>query len=72
MFFFCPPFAWSHLATAFEIVSTERIIAEGYERNVTREIAILRQLSHPGIARMVDNGLLILLMLFLFFFLLHA
>jgi len=39
---------------AVKIVATEKIIAEGYAKNLVREIALLRTLSHPGIARMVS------------------
>ena len=39
---------------AVKIVATEKIIAEGYGKNLVREIALLRTLSHPGIARMVS------------------
>ena len=40
---------------AVKVISTEKIREMGYEQNVAREIAILRQLSHPGVARMVPN-----------------
>ncbi len=38
---------------AVKVVPTVLIRAMGYEKNVIREMAILRQLSHPGVARMV-------------------
>jgi hypothetical protein len=39
---------------AVKIVATEKIVAHGYAKNLVREIALLRTLSHPGIARMVS------------------
>jgi len=39
---------------AVKIISTSTVAELGYEQNVIREIAILRNLSHPGIARMVS------------------
>ncbi len=42
---------WSEYAV--KVVDTAKVAAEGYERCVAREIAVLRLLSHPGIARMV-------------------
>ena len=39
---------------AVKIISREKITELGYEANVIREIAVLRTLSHPGIARMVS------------------
>ena len=38
-----------------KVVSTQRIEELGYENSVNREIAILRMLSHPGIARLVSS-----------------
>lgn len=39
---------------AVKVISTTRIEELGYEGSVSREIAVLRLLSHPGIARMVS------------------
>jgi serine/threonine protein kinase len=36
-------------------VSTQKIEELGYEKSINREIAILRTLSHPGIARLVSS-----------------
>lgn len=38
-----------------KVVSTQKIEELGYETSVNREIAILRMLSHPGIARLVSS-----------------
>jgi serine/threonine protein kinase len=38
-----------------KVISTPRIQELGYEASVSREIAVLRMLSHPGIARMVSS-----------------
>jgi serine/threonine protein kinase len=38
---------------AVKVISTEKIKEMGYEQNIVREIAVLRNLSHPGIARLV-------------------
>ena len=43
---------WSEYAV--KVVDTGKVAAQGYERCVAREIAVLRLLSHPGIARMVS------------------
>jgi len=40
---------------AVKIISTEKIREYGYESSVQREIAVLRLLSHPGIARLVSS-----------------
>lgn len=40
---------------AVKIISTEKIQELGYEKSVQREIAVLRVLSHPGIARLVSS-----------------
>jgi serine/threonine protein kinase len=40
---------------AVKIISTEKIREMGYEASVQREIAVLRVLSHPGIARLVSS-----------------
>lgn len=39
---------------AVKIISTERIKEMGYEASVQRELAVLRIVSHPGIARLVS------------------
>ena len=40
---------------AVKIISTEKINEMGYEASVQRELAVLRVLSHPGIARLVSS-----------------
>eukprot|EP00980_Cylindrotheca_fusiformis_P009674 scaffold2141_cov120-Cylindrotheca_fusiformis.AAC.9 len=40
---------------AVKIISTEKIKEMGYEASVQREVAVLRILSHPGIARLVSS-----------------
>lgn len=40
---------------AVKVVSTEKIQELGYEASIQREIAVLRVLSHPGIARLVSS-----------------
>lgn len=40
---------------AVKIISTEKIRELGYEASVQREIAVLRVLSHPGIARLISS-----------------
>jgi len=40
---------------AVKVVSTEKIRELGYEASIRREIAALRVLSHPGIARLVSS-----------------
>jgi hypothetical protein len=40
---------------AVKIISTEKIRELGYEFSAQREIAVLRLLSHPGIARLVSS-----------------
>ena len=40
---------------AVKVVSTEKIQEMGYEASIQREMAILRVLSHPGIARLVSS-----------------
>jgi serine/threonine protein kinase len=40
---------------AVKIISTEKIRQLGYETSVQREIAVLRLLQHPGIARLVSS-----------------
>lgn len=46
----------SHWAEyAVKVVSTEKIVQMGYEASIQREIAVLRVLSHPGIARLVSS-----------------
>ena len=40
---------------AVKIVSTEKISSLGYEQSINREIAILRTMSHPGIARLIST-----------------
>jgi serine/threonine protein kinase len=44
---------WSEYAV--KIISISTIKREGYERSVNREIAVLRNLSHPGIARLISS-----------------
>lgn len=46
----------SHWAEyAVKVISTERIKEMGYEASVQREIAVLRILSHPCIARLISS-----------------
>jgi serine/threonine protein kinase len=46
----------SHWAEyAVKVISTQRIAEMGYEASVQREIATLRLLSHPGIARLISS-----------------
>jgi serine/threonine protein kinase len=40
---------------AVKIISTEKIKEMGYEASVQRELAVLRIMSHPGIARLISN-----------------
>ena len=40
---------------AVKIVSTSKIEELGYEASIEREIAVLRTLSHPGVARLVSS-----------------
>lgn len=40
---------------AVKIISTQKILEMGYESSVQREIATLRVLSHPGIARLISS-----------------
>jgi serine/threonine protein kinase len=40
---------------AVKIISTEKIREMGYEASVQRELAVLRVLSHPGIARLISS-----------------
>lgn len=40
---------------AVKVIATEKIRQYGYEASVQREIAVLRILSHPGIARLVSS-----------------
>jgi len=40
---------------AVKVISTSKIQELGYESSVNREIAILRLLSHPGIARLISS-----------------
>ena len=40
---------------AVKVVSTDKIKQLGYEASIQREIAVLRILSHPGIARLVSS-----------------
>ncbi|GKZ00406.1 hypothetical protein MPSEU_000993600 [Mayamaea pseudoterrestris] len=40
---------------AVKVISTEKIRELGYESSVQREIAVLRILSHPGIARLISS-----------------
>jgi len=40
---------------AVKIVSTQMIDEMGYEQSINREIAILRTMSHPGIARLISS-----------------
>jgi serine/threonine protein kinase len=40
---------------AVKVISTEKIKELGYEASVQRELAVLRILSHPGIARLVSS-----------------
>ena len=40
---------------AVKVIDTARIVELEYERCVNREIAVLRVLAHPGIARMVSS-----------------
>ncbi len=44
---------WSEYAV--KVIDTARIVELGYEACVNREIAVLRLLAHPGIARMVSS-----------------
>jgi len=45
--------SWAEYAV--KVIDTARIVDLGYERCVDREIAVLRVLAHPGIARMVSS-----------------
>ncbi|GAX24087.1 hypothetical protein FisN_9Hh339 [Fistulifera solaris] len=45
--------SWAEYAV--KIISTEKIREMSYETSVQREIAVLRLLSHPGIARLVSS-----------------
>jgi len=40
---------------AVKVISTEKIKAMGYEASIQRELAILRVLSHPCIARVISS-----------------
>lgn len=40
---------------AVKVISTPKIQELGYEKSVQREMAILRHLSHPGIARLISS-----------------
>ncbi|CAJ1959050.1 unnamed protein product [Cylindrotheca closterium] len=40
---------------AVKVISTEKIKEMGYETSVQREVAVLRMVSHPGIARLVSS-----------------
>lgn len=40
---------------AVKVVSTSKIEELGYERSISREIAILRTMTHPGVARLVSS-----------------
>eukprot|EP00934_Nitzschia_sp_Nitz4_P006997 Nitzschia sp. Nitz4//scaffold27_size158506//49548//53105//NITZ4_002594-RA/size158506-processed-gene-0.231-mRNA-1//1//CDS//3329545470//6987//frame0 len=40
---------------AVKVISTEKIKEMGYEASVQREVAVLRVISHPGIARLVSS-----------------
>jgi len=40
---------------AVKVVSTRKITELGYEQSINREIAILRTMSHPGIARLISS-----------------
>jgi serine/threonine protein kinase len=40
---------------AVKIVNTKKILEMEYEASIQREIAILRMLSHPGIARLISS-----------------
>lgn len=40
---------------AVKVISISTIRREGYSRSVNREIAVLRQLSHPGVARLISS-----------------
>lgn len=44
---------WAEFAV--KVIDTARLVELGYEACVNREIAVLRLLSHPGIARMVSS-----------------
>lgn len=44
---------WSEYAV--KIISTGKILELGYGPSVQREIAVLRMLSHPGIARLISS-----------------
>lgn len=46
----------SHWAEyAVKVISTEKIREMGYEASIRREIAVMRVLSHPGIARLISD-----------------
>eukprot|EP00531_Pseudo-nitzschia_arenysensis_P001606 CAMPEP_0116115510 /NCGR_PEP_ID=MMETSP0329-20121206/543_1 /TAXON_ID=697910 /ORGANISM="Pseudo-nitzschia arenysensis, Strain B593" /LENGTH=528 /DNA_ID=CAMNT_0003608943 /DNA_START=263 /DNA_END=1847 /DNA_ORIENTATION=+ len=40
---------------AVKVISTEKIKELGYEAPIQRELAVLRVMSHPGIARMISS-----------------
>jgi serine/threonine protein kinase len=44
---------WAEFAV--KVISTEKIQEFGYEFSVKREIAVLRMISHPGVARLVSS-----------------
>eukprot|EP00977_Amphora_coffeiformis_P010476 scaffold2452_cov194-Amphora_coffeaeformis.AAC.4 len=44
---------WSEFAV--KVISTEKIQEFGYEYSIGREIAVLRMLSHPSVARLVSS-----------------
>lgn len=49
----CTRSSWAEYAV--KVVSTQKIEELGYEQSINREIAILRMLPHPSIARLVSS-----------------
>jgi serine/threonine protein kinase len=45
--------AWPEFAT--KIISSETMARLGYERSVEREVAVLRRMTHPGVARLLAS-----------------
>jgi len=48
-----PQSAWPEFAA--KVVSSDTIRRLGYERSVEREVAVLRRMAHPGVARLVAS-----------------
>jgi serine/threonine protein kinase len=40
---------------AVKVISTVKIAEMGYEASVRREIAVLRLMEHPGVARLITS-----------------